>query len=249
MAQKGFISSMMGGSYVAGNSILHQMNVGTKLTATLILVTVVGVSGWAGLAGVAAVGSIALFAADYSLRIFLRRMKTFIWFLLVVALFPALFTPGTPIAALHAAPVTVTWEGLSQAGLSSCRLLLMFLLSSVLIHTTPILEMVRQAENLRSRFPRFGAPLKEVIAVAALAFQMMPLLCVHAEQWVTDHLHKENKTMTGGLISKARQAAGLLGPWIASVLGNAERFAGDLGKQEDSISSHPAENPENSFEG
>ena len=219
-------SLVLGGSYQPGDSVLHRMAARTKILWTFIFL--VGIAlGSAWMHGLVAVVLLtALGFSGASLLGFFKRLRAFVWFLLLLGLFPAFFTPGTPVPVLSWLPVSISQEGLLLGGATVLRMVLMFLVSMILLRTTSPRSLVQQIDIFTSWIPWFSESLKHFFLVGWMAFQMLPALCAEAENFLKKEM-PENMDR-GNIFQKIRQVAQLLMPLLISVLRDPARFSSSM---------------------
>ncbi len=209
--------------YTAGSSGLHRMPVRLKIGLALLLAAGAVWGGWTGIAVLALAAGAGVILARIPFFSLLKAMRPVVWFVLIAGMFPVLFASGTPVPALEWLPLTLTLEGLEAGAMNTSRLLFMFLLSWLFIHTThpqtwmPV-ETPPAGGGWRTAFG-------EMAAVAGLAFQLLPLCCIEADRWLTEKLSAGKDSLQGNLLQKAGQVASWLAPFLASVLADGERIA------------------------
>ncbi|MFQ5449611.1 MAG: energy-coupling factor transporter transmembrane component T family protein [Nitrospinaceae bacterium] len=226
MNEKSIFTQLLAGGFTPGDSMLHRLSPGKKISLALLMVCILGLGHWPGIAAVAAVCLLGLIGSGLRPGGVFRRFRFFLGFLIAVGVFPVLFTPGSGAEPHSGFPLSVTWEGLEAGALATCRLTLMFLVSMILMHTTAPGDLIRPMEEIGGRFSQSRGPIGEIITVGVLAFQLLPIICVETERWFHARIGKE--TIKGNLFRKAGQVGRLLLPLTVSVLNDAERFSRQL---------------------
>jgi len=176
--------------------------------------------------GIAAVSLICLSAivlAKLGFTMVLQKLRTFVWFVLFLGIFPVFFTPGTSIEIVSA--LGVTWEGLEAGVLTSCRLMLMFLVSMLFMHTTAPEDLFAFNNSAEKEGQGSWSPFRQAGTVGLMAFQLLPILCVEVEKWMAQELDDGKGAVKGNLFQKARQVARLLVPLTVSIFSNTEQFS------------------------
>jgi energy-coupling factor transporter transmembrane protein EcfT len=162
------------------------------------------------------------------MRAVYQRLRTFVWFVLFLGIFPVFFASGTSIEVMEGVSFGLTWEGLEAGALFSCRMILMFLISMIFMHTTQPADLFElqkpegegDEEGLRAFF-------REASTVGLMAFQLLPVLFDEVEKRLVMQLNDKN-TIRGSLFSKARQVAHLLIPLTVFVFANAGEYSKHL---------------------
>ena len=219
-------SLVLGGSYQPGDSVLHRMATRAKiLWAFIFLIGIALGSGWVqGL--LALVLLMALGFSGASPLVFFKRLKVFIWFLLLLGLFPAFFTPGAPVFSLSWLPIPISQEGLLLGFSTVLRMMLMFLVSMILLRTTSPQSLVQQIDVFTSWMPWFSESFKQFLLVGLMAFQMLPALCAEAENFLKKEI-PENIDR-GNIFKRIRKVVQSLMPLLISVLKDPARFTGPI---------------------
>ncbi len=222
----GYLSrTLFSSSHTPGDGPLHRLAVHWKIGLALLLAAGAVLGGWPGIAVLAAAGLTGARLSGYALPRLFVAMKSVFWFLLIAGLFPVLFTPGTPVQAFSGFPLTLTWEGLETGAQNTSRIALMFLISLLFIHTThPSAWMPASPRQSRIASAGWRGWVEETLAVAGMAFQLLPLLCIEADRWMAARWKAGKDRLQGNVFKKARQAASWLVPLIVSVLNDMERI-------------------------
>lgn len=213
------------GCYSPGDSPLHRLPVGAKLTLALLMFAGAALGGWRTLSVLTLVCFYGLVVAGLSLAESLANLRKLFWFLLIIGTFPVLFTPGIPLDSLAFFPITVTREGIEQGGYALFRFLLMFLISYLLLRVTSPGSLIEAAEKRIAGPGRL--PGREYFIVAVLAFQLVPLLFAEAEALAASRAKAGGRGE--GLLAQMRFWSQLLIDFAGHALARREYFAGRLG--------------------
>ena len=231
MAKNFSFSHLMPGVYVPGNSILHKVTLNCKLFLGLGLLFLTAFGRWMGIAAVFFICLSGLFLAGVGIRAVCQRLRTFIWFILFLGIFPVFFTPGSSIEVVDGYSFGLTWEGLEAGAIFSCRLASMFLVSMIFMHTTRPADLFSYQKSGQDDSKGLRAFFREASTVGMMAFQFLPILFDEVEKRLVTGLNgpgKNKDRIRGSLFSKARQVAHLLIPLTVSVFENTERFSNRL---------------------
>ena len=211
-----------------GDSALHRVSVAGKLFLALIVLAIAAFGDWYGVAVAGVFCLTGLILSRIGISAVLQRLKIFVWFILLIAIFPAFFTPGSPLNGGDGFSLGLTYEGLEMAALTACRLILMFLISMVFIHTTPPADLFPKQTQASNPSKGLGNLLNEAGTVGLMALQILPVLCIEVEQWLAAELQTKKEKISGSLFNKARQTARLLVPLTVSIFENPEKFSQQL---------------------
>ncbi len=231
MKNKFSFSHLMPGVYAPGDSLLHKAPIGWKIIIGVGLLVITALGGWWGIAAVSLVCLIGLFIAGLGIYSIFQRLKTFVWFILFLGIFPTFFTSGSPVEIVEGYSLGLTWEGLEAGALFSCRMILMFLISMIFMHTTRPADLFKLQRTQGEGGNGLRAFFREAGTVGLMAFQLLPILFDEVEMRVVKELNDKEK-ISGSLFSKARQVAQLLIPLTVFVFENAEQFAKKLNNAE-----------------
>lgn len=222
----------MPGAYTPGDSVLHRTPVTRKIFLGLAILCLTAWGKWTGIAAVSLICLAGIFLAKLGFKVVLQKLRTFVWFVLFLGIFPVFFTPGTSIEIVSV--LGVTWEGLEAGVLTSCRLLLMFLISMLFMHTTAPQDLFSLNNSEKNEGQESWSPFRQAGTVGLMAFQLLPILCVEVEKWLSTELNSGKDAVKGNLFEKARQVARLLVPLTVSIFSNTEQFSKRLHDDADS---------------
>jgi energy-coupling factor transporter transmembrane protein EcfT len=225
------INHLMPGVYTPGDSVLHRTPVSRKVFLGLAILCLTAWGKWMGIAAVSVICLAGIFSASIGFYAVLQKLKTFVWFVLFLGIFPVFFTPGTSVETLSV--LGVTWEGLEAGALTACRLLLMFLVSMMFMHTTAPEDLFAFNNSGKNEGQGSWSPFRQAGTVGLMAFQLLPILCVEVEKWLSQELNSGKDVVKGNLFQKARQVARLLVPLTVSIFSNTEKFSKRLNGEAD----------------
>ena len=216
MASKKFLPPLSG--YVEGDGFLYRVEARWKLVGAFLFLIGIALSAWQGLFILALFCLWALRVSNISLREYLSGLKPFIWFLLVVTLFPILFSSGLSFSSVQHSVSTFNIQIWSYAGQSLLRLLLMFTISSILLRTTPVESILEPMNRFVDRNRWLGGFGRDLVVVGGLSLKMLPWVCQRAESWISNDLNHPSNSMKGNLWQKTRRIAKVLPTLIVGIL-------------------------------
>jgi len=194
------------------------------------LLILAALGGWRGIAVVALMCLFGLVVAGVGLRAVYLRLKTFVWFILFLGIFPVFFTPGPSIEVMGGHSLGLSSEGLQAGALFSCRMTLMFLVSMIFMHTTKPADLFKYQQRTGEGDKGLRAFFREAGAVGLMAFQLLPILFDEVDKRLVAELN--GNKISGSVFSKARQVAHLLIPLTVFVFANTERYSQQLNNKE-----------------
>ena len=220
-----------------GTSVLHRIGAEKKIALLVIFFSVISLGDKLALSITGGLLLSGWFISGARVMEIFRCLKRFSWFLLIVGIFPALFTPGKPVDVLF---LPVTWEGVETGVLSMSRLALMFLGSILLMRTTPPKNLRRAANWLGERFYWAGNWTQETLEVGIMAVQMIPRICMEAETWMASREYHNYDSRRMGWIGKTWLVAGQAIGWIVFLFANREKLCSQQTLQEKKfVDNHP----------
>lgn len=227
MEKKFSLSHIMPGVYAPGDSLLHKTPVNWKIFLGLGLLSLTAFGRWMGIAAVFLLCLFGLFLAGVGFKTVYQRLRTFVWFILFLGIFPVFFTPGSSIEVVDGYSFGLTWEGLEAGALYSCRMTLMFLISMIFMHTTRPADLFELQKPEGTGDKGLKAFFWEAGTVGLTAFQLLPILFDEVEKRLVVELNDTGKKdkISGSLFNKARQVAHLLIPLTIFVFKNSELFS------------------------
>ena len=231
MKQKFSFSHLMPGVYAPGDSVLHKATINWKIFLGLGLLSLTAFGRWMGIAAIFLVCLIGLILAGVGMRAVCQRLRTFVWFILLLGIFPVFFTPGSSIEVGDGYSLGLTWEGLEAGALFSCRMTLMFLISMIFMHTSRPADLFRLQKPGHDDDNGMRAFFREAGTVGLMAFQLLPILFEEVEKRLVTELNDKDeikKKISGSLFNKARQVAHLLIPLTVFVFENTEQYSKKL---------------------
>lgn len=231
MKQQSSFTRLTPGVYIPGNSVLHRTPAAWKIILGLGIFCLAAWGRWLGIVAVFAICLSGIILADIGFRAVARKLRAFVWFILTLGLLPAFFTPGTPVAAGYS--LGLTWEGLEEGALVSCRLAVMFLVSMLLMHATAPADLFAFTNSGRNGDSWLWASIKRTGTVGLMAFQLLPIVCVEVETRLIAELDGGKGAIRGNFFNKAGRAARLLIPLTVFVFENTELFAKRLNDEAD----------------
>lgn len=170
------MNRQMVGQYVPGDSLLHQLDARAKLIGFLFLIAAVILTDSA--PGYLVTGTFVFLLAKLSrlpVSVVGSTASRMLPFFCVVFLLNALFfSAEDPLWQWGI--VTLSVEGITQGVHILLRILLVMVLGSVLMLTTPPMELMQAVETMLSPLRLFGVPVEDVSMILSAAIQFIPTL-------------------------------------------------------------------------
>ncbi|MFT4577904.1 MAG: energy-coupling factor transporter transmembrane protein EcfT [Nitrospinales bacterium] len=206
--------SPIAGGFVPGSTYIHRMRADYKICGTLVFLGLSGMSDGALLAVLTLLGFGLAWTANISGREIYLTLRKLTWFFIAVIIFPLLFTPGYFVDLPAWIPFNISVEGLVLAIESCSRLVIVVLFSTVLIKTTS--DFLTGLDSLIFFKGKLGRKLKEILQIAVMSIEVLPLIFKEAERQLAE-LKSMEKT---SLVQTIRKAVQQVVPFIVSVFSN-----------------------------
>jgi energy-coupling factor transporter transmembrane protein EcfT len=209
MSQKLF--SPIAGGFTPGTTCLHRMRADYKICGTLVLLALSGMGDGALLAVLILLGLVLAWLANFSGREIYLTLRKMTWFFIAIIIFPLLFTPGYFLDLPAWLPFSISIEGLILAIESCSRLVIVVLFSTVLIKTTS--DFLTGLDSLIFFKGKLGIKLKEILQIAVMSIEVLPLIFKEAERQLAELKSGEKTT----LIQTIQKAVQQIVPFIVSI--------------------------------
>jgi energy-coupling factor transport system permease protein len=206
--------------YVSRSTCIHQLDPRIKLLATLglMLVALFSELGVVLVCGIS-VMAIGLARLPYKrLLVSLYRLK---WLFIFALFFHLFYTPGRYLFTGWG----LTHEGLRAGILISTRLMLLVILSSLLMLTTPPVKLTHGLESLLDPFKYLGVPVAELSMMIMLSLQFIPVLLEEAQRLFMAQTARGIDFNRANILRKAQNMLALFVPLILGAQRRAENVA------------------------
>jgi len=220
--------NILGGRYSPGNTALHTVDPAIKLWVGMLMLAAATICGPLTLSAQLLICLAGLKWAGVSLGHILRGLKNFIFFFLVLGLFPAFFSDGAPLETPAYFPFQVTWEGLAAGGTAILRFLVMVLISMLLTRTIPPLALIKSMEKMAPYRLGRSKPLHDMFKVGLMSMQVIPHLFGEVEKFAAT---KRGEWAVVKGWKKYGRLAGLLVPFLIHIFKNMDQLAETLGSE------------------
>ena len=227
--------SPIGGGFTPGATCIHRMRADYKICGTLVLLALSGMGDGALLVVLMLLGLGLAWIANISGREIYLTLRKLTWFFIAIIIFPLLFTPGYFLDVPAWMPFSISVEGLVLALESCSRLVIVVLFSTVLIKTTS--DFLAGLDSLIFFKGKLGRKLKEILQIAVMSIEVLPLIFKEAERQLAELKTAEKTT----LIKTIQKAAHQVVPFIVSVFSNIDKIphvntmSPDLPSQSDAL--------------
>ena len=212
------------GQYYQTDSVIHRLDPRVKLVTTIcFIISLFVVDNWVGyvLAGVFLVLVIALSKVPPSFMV--RGMKSIVFLLIMAVVCNLFLTQGEPLVTIW--KLTITKEGVIQAGKMAVRLVFLITGSSVMTLTTTPNQLTDGLEKLLKPLNAIRVPVHEIAMMMSIALRFIPILIEETDKIMKAQIARGADFESGNLIQKAKNMVPLLVPLFVSAFRRANDLA------------------------
>jgi len=212
------------GSYVPGNSLLHNLDPRTKITGSLILITGTLIAASPGsYFACSFMAVMLLWLSGLALRQFIKGMHLIYIILLLSFLVQSFSVPGTPV--LEVWGLTMTLEGIRSGALLCWRLAVIVILSCLVTYTTTSINLSTGLEKLLSPFGRVGLPAGQLAMMMGISISFIPVMLAEVQFVITAQQSRGARFGDRNLLRQFKNLLPLLMPVVAGILRRADELA------------------------
>jgi energy-coupling factor transport system permease protein len=202
------------GQYVPGNSFVHRLDPRGKLIFVILYVLLAfwvdkpysfGIFFGYLLA--------AIIASRISPKYLLKSLKPILWLIVLTALLNYFFSNLSHEQAIQ------------QTVIISCRLLLLFLMASLLTLTTSPIDLTDGIERLLQPFQRMGLPAHELAMMMSVALRFIPTLLEETDKIMKAQISRGADFEDRNPVRKMKALLPLLVPLFISAFRRADELA------------------------
>lgn len=211
------------GQYYPGESFIHRLDPRVKIICTFAyIISLFLVKSFTGFATETAFLTLIIYVSRVKLRFILKGLKPVFLIIIFTVTVNMFMTKGETLVSIWF--LTITRQGLYNAGFMGLRLVLLILGSSLLTLTTKPINLTDGIERLLSPYRRFGLPAHELAMMMTIALRFIPTLLEETDKIMKAQMARGADFESGNLIQRAKSLIPLLVPLFIS----AFRIAQDL---------------------
>ncbi|MGT2755224.1 energy-coupling factor transporter transmembrane component T family protein [Streptococcus ovis] len=213
------------GRYIPGNSIIHRLDPRSKLLAMILFLLIIF---WANNLVTNLIlfifVLILVFLSEIKLSFFIKGLKPMIGIILFTTLFQLFFIPGNT-ELFRVWFITITMEGVKQAGIIFVRFVLIIFFSTLLTLTTTPLSLADGVESGLSPLARFKVPVHEIGLMLSMSLRFVPTLMDDTTRIMNAQRARGVDFNEGNIVQKVRSVIPILIPLFASSFKRADALA------------------------
>ncbi|MGE5631137.1 MAG: energy-coupling factor transporter transmembrane component T family protein [Caulobacteraceae bacterium] len=212
------------GQYIPGDSPVHKLDPRIKIIITFIFITLLFLVGnYFSYLYVVAFMGLVLALSKIPLKLIFRGLKPLIVIILLTVVLNVFMTQGEVLYSFWG--LSVTKEGLYQAGFMGLRLIFLITGASLLTLTTSPISLTDGIEKLLNPFKRIGVPAHELAMMMTIALRFIPTLLEETDKIMKAQMARGADFETGNLINRAKAMVPLLVPLFISAFRRADELA------------------------
>ena len=212
------------GQYYPVDSPIHRLDPRTKLLMTLIhLISLFAARDFLAFGFAAAVLFVWISLSKVPLRYMARGLRPILFLLGISIFFNIFWTKGEILFAVG--PVSVTKEGLLQAGWMASRLVLLIFGTSLLTYTTSPTELTAGLEQGLHFLNKIRVPVHEIAMMMTIALRFLPILTQETNKIMMAQKARGADFETGSVIRRAKAMVPILVPLFVSAFRRANDLA------------------------
>ena len=213
------------GQYFPGDSPIHKLDPRTKIILTIFLIAAIFLShGFCGYVPVLVYTLLAARLSRIKLKFLIRGIKPILFIMLFTVVINLFFSTGETVL-WKLGIITITKEGLKNAALMACRLLLLVTGTQLLTLTTSPIALTDGIESLMKPLKKIRFPAHEIAMMMSIALRFIPTLMEEADKIMKAQTARGADFDSGNLLKRAKALVPLLVPLFVSAFRRADELA------------------------
>lgn len=218
------LDNVLIGQYIPGNSVIHRIHPSVKIVLMLVYITVLFMI-HSPLAYMlyALSAAICVFICRIPVRAIIRGLKPIWLIILFTAVLNLFTTKGDVILSFFV--FSITMQGMTACIFTTCRLVLLITVTSLLTLTTPPMELTYGIEKLLSPLKRFKFPAGEVAMMMTVAIRFIPTISEEADKIMKAQTARGADFSSGTIIHRAKALIPVIVPLLISSFRRADELS------------------------
>lgn len=208
------------GQFVDTGSPIHRLDARIKLLATMLLVVASFlVNDFLGFALLLPLVVLIQVISRVPFSYVVRGSSFFLGFLAFILVFQVFFYPGeVPESSVlwRWGFLSVSTEALRFAAILGLRVLLLYYVTTMLMLTTPLVDLTNGLELLFRPLQKIRVPVNELVLVVVIAIKFVPIFIAEMERLSRAFTARGVPFDEGGALTRARRLGRLLVPIVIS---------------------------------
>ncbi|RXJ03070.1 energy-coupling factor transporter transmembrane protein EcfT [Anaerobacillus alkaliphilus] len=213
------------GQYVAGNSIIHQLDARSKLTATFLFVMIVFLANnWLTYTILFLTILFTIIISKVSPRYIYRGMKPIFFLVFLMFILHGIMTKeGELLFTLGW--IEIYMGGIIQGLFIALRLLLLIMMTTLLTLTTAPIQLTDGLESIFGPFRKWNVPVHELALMMSISLRFIPTLLQETEKIMKAQMARGVDFSGGSITGRVKAIIPLLVPLFIQSFRRAEDLA------------------------
>lgn len=213
------------GQFFPGDSIVHRLDPRTKLLLTIAYIAALFTAkGYAAYGLIFAVLVLCVSVSTIKLKSILQGMKPIVVIILITVILNVFFTKGDDVL-VKLGFITITGQGLRQAGFMAARLIMLITGTFLLTYTTSPIALTDGLELLLNPLKKIRVPVHELSMMMSIALRFIPTLIEETDKIMSAQKARGADFETGNLLRRAKAMLPILVPLFISAFRRAYELA------------------------
>ncbi len=212
------------GQYYKGDSLLHRADPRTKILVTIIyIVSLFLAKSVVAYVLATAFLALAMWVSTVPVSYMVRGLKAIFAILMFSVVVNMIFIPGRVLVDFKL--FTITYEGLTTAGLMALRLIYLVMGTSLMTLTTTPNRLTDGLEELLGPLKKIRVPVHEIAMMMSIALRFIPILTEELDKIMKAQMARGASFDEGNLIQKIKSMVPILVPLFVSAVRRANDLA------------------------
>lgn len=213
------------GQYYPAHSVIHKLDPRVKLMATLIyIIALFSFQGVVGFALVTAFLVLIIRLSKVPFSYMVKGLKGIVILMAITALFNLFLTPGE-VVLLKVWKLTITLEGVKNAGFMLIRLIYLIVGTSIMTLTTTPNQLTDGLEKSLMPLNKIHVPVHAIAMMMSIALRFIPILIEETDIIMKAQMARGADFENGSLVKRAKNMVPLLVPLFISAFRRADDLA------------------------
>lgn len=212
------------GQYIPGDTPIHNLDPRIKIIITFVFITLLFLVGnYFSYLYILAFMGMVLILSRISPKFIIKGLKPLIIIIALTVVLNVFMTQGEVLYKIWG--LTITREGLYQAGFMGLRLIFLITGASFLTLTTSPIALTDGIEKLLNPLKKVGVPAHELAMMMTIALRFIPTLLEETDKIMKAQMARGADFETGNIINRAKAMVPLLVPLFISAFRRADELA------------------------
>jgi len=213
------------GQFFPGNSVIHRLDPRTKLVMLVVYIAALfTASDWISYGIVLGFLVLCIAISTIPLKAIFRGMKPLVMILIFTGILNVFFTVGETVLVSFWV-ITITLEGLIQAGFMMVRILMLVTGTFLMTYTTSPNSLTDGLESLLGPLKKIHLPVHELSMMMCIALRFIPTLIEETDKIMSAQKARGADFESGSLMQRVRALVPILVPLFISAFRRADELA------------------------